>query len=85
MTYIILPIKSHFFKISSLGAFRFFILDKIFYPMKSLILISKYIILYEVCKENWDADKLQEKVVLFTFLFWANEKKFTLFVNSFDW
>ena len=26
--------------------------------MKSLILITKCDIMYEVCKENWDADKL---------------------------
>ena len=34
-----------------------FNLHKIFYPIKSLILITKCIIFYERCKENWDVDK----------------------------
>ena len=35
-----------------------FILHKIFYPTKSFIFITRGILLYEICKENWDADKL---------------------------
>ena len=33
-------------------------MNKTFYLMKSLILITKSIDLYDICKENWDADKL---------------------------
>ena len=36
----------------------YFILYKIFYQMKSLILITKCVILNEISKENWDVDKL---------------------------
>ena len=50
--------KSHNFFYKQFGRISLFILHKIFYPMKFLILITNCIILYEVCKENLDDHKL---------------------------
>ena len=36
----------------------FYVAQNVYALIKSLILIIKCIILYEICKENWDADKL---------------------------